>query len=124
MALSTEDRLEILDLAARYNHYIDGGEPESWAATFTADGVFDSPMGAFEGTDALVGFAKGFNKDMAGTEHWVNNQVVDGDGEQATHRCYLQLIKTESGESLGRLRYTDDLVKQDDKWKFTRRVVR
>ncbi|MXY79937.1 MAG: nuclear transport factor 2 family protein, partial [Chloroflexi bacterium] len=58
------------------------------------------------------------------TEHWTNNHVIDGDGEQATHRCYLNLIRGESGESIVRAKYSDTLVKVDGQWKFSRRVVR
>ena len=124
VALTTEDRLAILDLTARYNYAIDSGEAKTWASTFTPDGVFDSTMGKSAGTTELEAFATGFAQKMAGTEHWVANQVIDGDGESATHRCYLQLIKVESGESLGRAKYTDELVKVGGEWKFTKRVVR
>jgi len=123
MALSSDDRLAILDLTARYNFAIDTGEAETWASTFTADGVFDSPMGTHAGTEALRAFATKFAEEMSGTEHWVANQVIAGDGDRATHRCYLQLVNVKSGESLGRLKYSDDLVKADGDWKFTKRVV-
>ena len=109
---------------ARYNFAIDGGEAATWAATFTPEGVFDSTMGTFEGTAALAEFAAGFAKEMPGTEHWVSNQVIEGDGDRATHRCYVQLITAESGESLARAKYSDELVKLDGEWKFSRRVVR
>lgn len=124
VALSAEDRLAILNLTARYNFAIDNGEADVWASTFTADGVFDSMMGTHSGTAELQAFAADFAVKMAGAEHWVSNQEINGDGETATHRCYLQLIKVESGESLGRAKYNDELVKVDGEWKFTKRIVR
>ncbi len=124
MALTTADRLAILDLAARYNFAIDEVDAEGWAATFTPDGVFDGGRGEVAGTEALVAFVHAFQEHMAGTEHWTNNHVIDGDGEQATHRCYLNLIRGESGESIIRAKYSDTLVKVDGQWKFSRRVVR
>ena len=123
MALSTADRVGILDLAARYNYAIDEVDAEGWAATFTPDGVFDAGRGEVTGTEALAKFVHDFQEHMAGTEHWTNNHVIDGDGEQATHRCYLNLIRGESGESLLRAKYNDTLVKVGGEWKFSRRVV-
>ena len=123
MALSTADRLEILDLAARYNFAIDEADGERWAATFTPDGVFDGGRGEVIGAAALATFVRDFQEHMAGTEHWTNNHVIDGDRDQATHRCYLNLIRGESGESLLRAKYNDTLVKVGGEWKFSRRVV-
>ena len=39
MILSLEDRLAILELAARYSHAFDYGDTDAWVATFTQDGV-------------------------------------------------------------------------------------
>ena len=126
MALTTEDRLAILDLAARYNFAIDRGDAEAWASTFTPEGVFDSGRGPVTGRADLEGFAREFSQGrMRGTEHWNANHVIDGDGDgdHATHRCYLNLIRGESGESVARAKYRDDLTKVDGAWKFARRVV-
>ena len=45
MPLSIEDQLDIMELMARYNHAIDGSQPEAWADTFTDDGVFEGSVG-------------------------------------------------------------------------------
>lgn len=124
MSLSSEDRLAILDLVGRYNFAIDSGDGPGWAATFTPDGVFDSGRGPVAGSAALREFAETFSQGrMAGTEHWNTNHVIEGDGERATHRCYLNLIRGENGESLARAKYSDELVKLDGAWKFARRTV-
>ncbi|MDZ7729253.1 MAG: nuclear transport factor 2 family protein [Dehalococcoidia bacterium] len=60
MALSTDDRLEIQELYARYNHALDFGDASGWAGCFTPDGVFASPNGTFSGTEQLQQFAQGF----------------------------------------------------------------
>jgi len=124
VALSSDDRLAILDLAARYNFAIDGGDAEAWASTFTPEVVFDSGRGPVTGRADLQEFAREFSQGpMRGTEHWNANHVIDGDGGQATHRCYLNLIRGESGESVARAKYRDDLTRVDGAWKFARRVV-
>jgi uncharacterized protein (TIGR02246 family) len=124
MPLSVADRLDILDLAARYNHAIDSGDAETWAATFTPDGVFETARGATTGTAALAEFAATFAERMPGTRHWNSNHVVEGDGDEATHRCYLQLVRT--GEQPGIIstaRYEDHLRRVDGAWRFTHRTV-
>ena len=35
-----------------------------------------------------------FAKNLTGARHWTNNHVIDGDGDSATHTCYLQLLQT------------------------------
>lgn len=124
MALETADTLEILQLAARYNHAIDYSDPEAWAGTFTEDGVFNGGPSPVTGHEALAQFAGGFGTNMAGARHWTNNHVVDGDGDEATHSCYLNLIQTkDGGSSIVTGRYDDKLRKVDGQWRFTERNV-
>ena len=124
MALDAADTLEILQLAARYNHAIDFGDPEAWAGTFTADGVFKGGPEPVTGHEALAAFCAGFGQNMAGARHWTNNHVVDGDGDEATHTCYLNLVQSKKGSmSMITGRYHDTLKKVDGQWRFTERAV-
>lgn len=123
MPLTVEDRLAIQELLARYNHAIDGGDPEGWAATFAPDGTFESRGEVHTGTEQLATFARGFQQRLPGARHWNNNLVIDGDGEQATTTCYLQLWR--EGQLASEGRYVDTLRKIDGQWRFTsRKVVR
>lgn len=125
MPLSTEDKVEILELAARYNHAIDSGDAKGWADTFTPDGVFDSAQAQPAGTEALCAFAEGFAQQLPGARHWTNNHVIDGDGDSATHTCYLNLIQSkDGGKTIATGLYRDELKKVNGKWRFTRRTVR
>ena len=122
MPLSTEDRLEIADLLARYNHAIDFGNAEAWAATFTPDGTFESRGQVHEGTGALLAFARSFAERGPGFRHWNNNPVIEGDGDHARSTCYLQLWH--NGELFSRGRYEDELRRVDGCWRFvSRRVI-
>ena len=124
MALSSDDRQAILELAARYNHAIDSGDGAAWAATFTDDGVFDSPQAVVEGNEALIGFATAFPTQVPGGRHWTNNHVIDGDGDAATHTCYLNLMSVEGGAKIVITGiYNDELAKKDGAWRFTHRKV-
>ena len=123
MPLTTDDRLAIQDLVARYNHAIDGADPEGWAATFASDGTFESRGEVHTGADALVAFARGFQQRLPGARHWNNNLLIDGDGDQATTRCYLMLWREGAPVSEGM--YVDTLKRIDGQWRFTsRKVVR
>ena len=123
--LDAADRLEILELAARYNHAIDFGDGAAWADTFTEDGVFTGGgPGPVQGREALTAFVGDFSQNMAGARHWTNNHVIDGDGDSATHTCYLNLIQSKDGaKSVVTARYQDELVKVGGAWKFATRTV-
>ena len=56
--------------------------------------------------------------------NWTNNHVVDINGDEATHSCYLNLVQTKDGSSsIVSGRYDDTLKKIDDQWRFTTRSV-
>lgn len=121
--LTFEDKFEITELAARYNHAIDTADGEAWAATFTADGVFAPPGNTVTGTEALAEYAR------AGADprkrHWTNNLVIDGDGDEATLRCYLHLMLVGAPGIETRVtgRYSDQLRRVDGRWRFARREL-
>ncbi len=121
--LTFEDKYEITELAARYNHAIDSGDGDAWAATFTADGVCAPPGNTVTGTEALAAYAR----DGADSRkrHWTNNLVIDGDGREATLRCYLHLMLVGAPglETVVTGRYTDQLRRVEDEWKFARREL-
>jgi uncharacterized protein (TIGR02246 family) len=124
--LSIVDRLEIQDLLARYNHAIDSADAAAWAATYTADGTFTSGGRTRSGTAELEAFAADFAARMPGSRHWVNNVLIDGDGDQAWMSCYLQLLKTGGGEPatlVTTARYEDTLRRVDGAWRFASRNV-
>ena len=126
--LSVEDQLAIQQLYARYNHAIDSGEGDSWAACFTPDGVFSSGSGTFAGTTALGEFATAFSARLK-ARHWTNNLVLDGVGEgAAAGTCYLALFRLTPGEKppatiLTTAIYRDELAKAGGEWRFTKRTV-
>ncbi|MGE3962121.1 MAG: nuclear transport factor 2 family protein [Dehalococcoidia bacterium] len=123
MPLTTDDRLAIQELLARYNHAIDFGTPEDWAATFAPDGTFESRGEVHAGLEQLTAFARGFRERMAGVRHWNNNLVIEGDADDARATCYLQLWK--GSELLSEGRYVDTLRRADGVWRFaSRKVVR
>lgn len=123
MALSAEDKIAIMELAARYNQAIDSGAGEGWAATFTEDGVFESAQGEVKGRAELVKYVDdgAERRRERGTRHWNNNMVIEGDGDAATLSCYLHLMSGAEVAATGT--YEDTLKKVNGDWKFARRRV-
>jgi hypothetical protein len=124
MTLSTEDRLDIQELYARYNHAIDSGNGAAWAATFTADGTFKSGPMDFAGAEALTKFGSSLTDRMK-PRHWTNNLVVDEAANGATGSCYLVLYNL-GGEKPAIATtgiYRDELTKTVGGWRFSARTV-
>jgi len=119
--LSTQDYIEIEQLYAAYNIAIDTNEPEAWANTFTADGVFMN----YTGHDALAGFVKAWHERMGGgtRRHWNSNLRITGDAAKAQGMVYLMLIDTAGKTIFSTGMYKDDLVKTPQGWRFAKRNI-
>ncbi len=125
MPLPTEDVVAIQQLAARYNHAIDSRDGTGFADTFVDDGVLEIP-GLMEvaGRAELEKFAAGF--DLPAPRHVATNLVVDGDGDEASLRAYVQLHALAGDPPRQEVTwsgvYQDQLVRQGGQWRFRRRV--
>ena len=108
MGLTVEDQLAIQDLAARYNFAIDTGDGDAFAAAFVENGALNAAGQVTEGRPALA------------------DVVIDGDGNSATLKAYLQLsiMSGEPAQStvLAIGGYDDTLSKEDGTWRFVRRT--
>ncbi len=129
MSLNTQDYIDIQMLYARYNHAIDSGRAEAWAATFTPDGVFSgSGSPASHGAAELTAFAQGFAGNMQGkARHWTNNLVIEPSTGGAKGSCYLILYRIAGASAppaiLATGIYSDALAKGAGGWKFVSRSV-
>jgi uncharacterized protein (TIGR02246 family) len=126
MALSMEDQLAIRQLVARYNHAIDSGDARAYADTFTDDGVLDAGDLVLSGRDALYAFADSFSATVWAPRHIASNLVIEGGGDRAELRAYVQLYGLDGEPPRQEVRasgiYTDTLVKEDGCWRFVRRT--
>lgn len=129
MTLPTDDIVAIEQLYATYNHLIDGGRTEEWAALFVDEGTLDTGLGMFiEGTpEARTEFAAGVPLIMPGSRHVATNIRILGDGDTATGAAYLQLWVAD--EETGGVKvmvsgvYQDTLRKDDGTWRFVTRAL-
>ena len=125
MGLSTDDVLAIQALVATYNFAVDEGDADAFANTFTPDGVFTvGDQAEMRGHDALRAFVEG-RVGVAARRHVVSNFLVDGDGDEASLRAYLQVVARVDDGSLRvatQGTYDDRLVRTPDGWRFTVRT--
>ena len=124
MPLSCEDRLAILDLVARYSHAWDYHEVETWLSTFTPDGTLTDGRQTIRGTEELRAFAEHHARSDLPDRQWTSNHLISGDGETATHSCYLLIVKVTEAPAVSAAGiYRDRLRKVDGQWRFVRREV-
>jgi 3-phenylpropionate/cinnamic acid dioxygenase small subunit len=124
--LTSDDRVAIHELYARYNHAIDAGRSEDWAACFAPGGTFDDGRAVVSG-EGLAKFAEAFAARVKG-RHWTNNLVLDEDGDGVAGSCYLMLMRLTPGEQppaspLVTAIYRDRVVRTPAGWKFASRKV-
>ena len=128
VTLPIDDQLEIQQLYARYNHFLDYNHPTEWAALFVADGSFTAP-GAIEevrGTAGLIAFARDVIPQFK-ARHFISNLVIDGEGGAATGSCYMFSWHVPGdGEPKTLLNvgvYVDELARANGRWLFKSRVL-
>lgn len=118
------DKIAITELIHRYQLYIDSHDAELWASTFTADGVYDSPMGLAHGTAELVAAINGWHSSgaTAGKRHMLGLVVIDVEGDTARATSYYwiaEVVTTPGVVATGT--YVDQLRKVDGVWKLAHR---
>ena len=126
MPHSSEDKIAINELVAKYNMTMDQLQAAEWAGTFTEDGelVIDGKSVA-KGRTALTAMVENAAKGAYRGRHWVCNGIIDGEGNTARLRMYVLSIAINEGivpRVMGE--YDDTLVKANGQWKFqTRRIT-
>jgi hypothetical protein len=124
--MSFDDYQEIRTLSARYNLAADTGDLDGYAHCFTESGIF---------TIVGVATARGCDelKKMMGalvfpTHHITTDAIVEVNGDEATQCCSLLLFgKPVGANDMGLLttsRYSDQLVRTTEGWRFLSRVLR
>jgi uncharacterized protein (TIGR02246 family) len=119
----TDDIVAIQQLLARYNTAADLGDGEGFAATFTEDGVSAAGATVTTGRAALAERGGGVPQRTPGIHHWVNNHVINVDGDDATATVYVMVLVTgaDGPKIVASGRYSDQLRRTADGWRFSRR---
>ena len=112
---SVDDRLEILDLAARYNHAVDSGDHEGVAT------------GAIAGRAAIADYIGSRPDGWQRRRHLNSNAIIEGvpgDDDAARLAMYIMVLsrrETVQPRLLGR--YEDELRRVDGEWRFVKRRI-
>jgi hypothetical protein len=125
MALTVEDRLDIVELINRYNTLADERDVEGTLGCYTDDGQITGDFGTGSGKDAMrEDLPAIFEAEGTLKRHLALNHQLSGDGESAEARYILAVLEGESIPSVGATAViTDELRKVDGEWLVRRHEV-
>ena len=128
--LSAEDRLDIMDLIARYASTLDAGDLDGYVNNFAPDAVL---FAEHHGRAAIREYvAMLMREGRAGPlpsgdvayRHFVGSPTIDGEGDRATVHSYLLWVNMGSEPPVSAAaEYRDECVKRDGEWFFQSRVL-
>jgi 3-phenylpropionate/cinnamic acid dioxygenase small subunit len=125
--IPVEDRLDILELIARYAWALDIGDIDGYLACFTEDAYIDhGPQGRRHGHDGIkstideLWYSKPDH--YLGRQHRMSQHIMTPDGADVRIKCFWSILqqRVTTGESFVFGLGTWDTVatKIDDDWKF------
>jgi len=125
------DRAEIENLFVRYYSGLGGGNPDWFGQFFTEDAELDVNGVVVRGRDGVGKLYRDVAEDkpnLIGTFRMIlSNMLIEVDGDRATARMMWTQTINESIKGPPRFIEqgweVDALVKQDDGWRITKRVV-
>lgn len=128
--IPTADRLEIIELIARYAWAYDTNEVEDLLATFTPDGTMWTFGELVGGRDKIAEMIAGnaTRRGSAGWQHLTDHHVFrDFTGKSVTVYSFYTMIEADVTGANGRVRaigyYTSYCRKVGNEWLFARRDV-
>ena len=116
---------EIRDLARRYAHHVWQNELESLAALFAEDGEMDpGTRPPIRGRSALLAAFREMLTTGSVFLPFVQQHVVDVDGDTATGTCYIDLRAEVEGKSMiGAGWYSDRYARTTEGWRIQSRKL-
>jgi uncharacterized protein (TIGR02246 family) len=124
--LSTDDRVMIIDLVARYARCLDSGDLDGYVNNFAPDGVlFEKHVGHDQIRAYVATVIERRNADPHRTAHFVGAPTIDANGsDQATVHSYLMWIKHGAEAPVSAAaEYRDVCVKHNGRWVFKTRTL-
>lgn len=138
MTLTTDDRVALADLAARYALYVDRREFGSLAGLFTEDAVLALPDPPKALEPVLEYSGRGEIREAIArveffsvTSHFLGGQVIDPGPGPGTAVGWVNcaahhIFAGEDGpptDLVWHVRYADDYRREGDAWRFARRAL-
>ena len=119
---SLEDKDAIRELTARYCWAVSRNDLEGIVELFCKDGWFAMNDRRFEGQDGL---RQGYGAGMPefSPKPFIQNHVIELDGDRATGRCAVEIRAVQDGEAYTAAgQYEDTYQRVDGQWKFASRT--
>jgi len=124
-----EDKDQIRELLANYCFCYDEARFDDWLALWVQDPVFDADGYVLRGRTGLLQFigAAELVDGKPPMKHYVMNEIIQVDGDAASARCYLLVVRKRKDGALlagSAGTYTDKIVREGGRWLFAERKVR
>lgn len=124
MELTASDKLEIMELAARFEMALDKEEVENYLAIFVEDGTVQGFWGTATGKEQLrQGFFAMLDTFARGRRHCTTNAVIRGDGSEAVMESYLLVFNRDDLHRIGSAAVTDRARKIAGQWYLASRQI-
>jgi hypothetical protein len=126
-ALSMEDKFAITELITRYNHAVDGGDPDGVAACFQVDGKFEGRSGVFVGRAEIRKLGMTVTPALL-PRHIVSNILIEPSETEKdvayikSHLFFYEVTPAGFHFKTSGI-YTDVVVRKDGQWKFRSRLM-
>ena len=122
------DERAVINIVSQYCWSLDTKDFEELRNVFTPDAF--AILGGTEchGIDAIIKRISSALTRLDVSQHLVGSHIVEVDGDQASHRCYLQAQHVLKGTKGGDLwmvagTYEDQLVRTPDGWRIKQRIL-
>jgi ketosteroid isomerase-like protein len=117
------DEEAIRDAIGRYNLFGDSGRFDQMLELFATDATLTVDGTAYDGKVAIRAlFEAAAGPTPQHVRHFTSTLVIEVAGDDASARCYFQVLTDRGVDHWGR--YRDSLVRSGDRWLFARRDVR
>jgi hypothetical protein len=121
-ALRAADRMEVIELGTAFDNALDAEQRDKFIGAFAPDGVLAGFWGEAKGPEAIGGAFDFMLATFArNRRHFVGNHEVTIDGDRAKLFLYMVVFDRATNASIGTATFTDELVRSEGGWKFTRR---
>jgi uncharacterized protein (TIGR02246 family) len=123
-ALTASDKLDIMELAARFEMALDREDVESFLAVYRDDGVLEGFGAPARGkADLRVAFAAMLNTFARNRRHCSTNAVITGNSQRAVMVSYLTVFNRNDLGRKGSALVTDTAVKENGRWLLAGRRI-
>lgn len=122
--LTALDKLEIMELAARFEVALDKENAENFVGVFTDEGKIIAFGSVSEGPEqlreAMYQMLNAFARDR---RHCTTNAIIEGDGREAVMNSYLIVFNRSDLGRTGSAAVKDTAVKLNGKWLLKSREI-